>query len=299
MRAETFDTPSGQAHRDAARIGAAALGALLRELAVTPKPGLVTLKSPGSHTDMDAATFLASIQALKPYFTDIAHAGHAGAPFALMRRMGLDAERRMMAATGGVNTHRGAIFALGVLAAAAGHLLRHGKRLTAGSVTAFCATWRQDILAGQTNAPPSHGLRAAQAYGVGGARLEAAAGFPSISAVAWPAYRDALRAGACWNAAAVQTLFALMAHLDDTNLLHRGGRDGADFAKSAAQTFLAEGGVAARGWRDRADAISQAFVARRLSPGGSADLLAATLFLVQLERLGDGLGARPHLSRPG
>jgi triphosphoribosyl-dephospho-CoA synthase len=116
-------------------------------------------------------------------------------------------------------------------------------------------------------------------YRIGGARLEAARGFPSIYEIGLPALaRGALLAPDDDEAARVQSCFALIAAIDDTNLLHRGGLRGLGFAQMAARTFLAEGGVGRRGWRGRAQTIHRAFVARRLSPGGSADLLAMSLF---------------------
>ena len=78
-------------------------------------------------------------------------------------------------------------------------------------------------------------------------------------------------------------LFALLAEVQDTNLLHRGGAEGAAFAREAAHAFMAGGGVGRRGWRDGAEALHRQFVARRLSPGGCADLLAMTLFVDAVE----------------
>jgi triphosphoribosyl-dephospho-CoA synthase len=80
-------------------------------------------------------------------------------------------------------------------------------------------------------------------------------------------------------------LFALMAELDDTNLLWRGGREGLAYGHRSAADFLAAGGVFATDWREHAEAIDRDFVAHRLSPGGSADLLGVTLFLAELDGL--------------
>jgi hypothetical protein len=118
-QARTGLTPAG--------IGRAATLALWDELSLSPKPGLVTLVDCGSHDDMDAHTFMRSLFALRQYFVQIAEAGFAGAEFAVLERLGIDAEARMLAATGGVNTHRGAIFMLGLLCASAGAVTReHG-----------------------------------------------------------------------------------------------------------------------------------------------------------------------------
>ncbi|VCP01341.1 triphosphoribosyl-dephospho-CoA synthase [Burkholderia pseudomallei] len=125
----------------------------------------------------------------------------------------------------------------------------------------------------------------ARSYGAGGARAEAAGGFARVYAVGVPALRDgARRARGDAEAARVHACFALIAALDDdTNLLHRGGRDGLDFAQRTAREFLAAGGVGACDWRARAAAAHRAFVARRLSPGGAADLLAMSLFVAALD----------------
>lgn len=270
-----------------AAIGRLAIASLYREVALAPKPGLVTPGDAGSHTDMDFRTFLRSLQALRGYFPAIAACGAGFPGFAPLQRLGGDAEADMLAATGGVNTHRGAIFNLGLLCAAAGLLVAAGSALTA---EAACATvsrqWGHAIRA---SAPPaatavSHGLEVTRRYGSGGARAEAADGFPAAREVGLPAYRGALAAGCDTEAAAVQALFALMAVVEDTNLLWRGGPAGLAFARGEAAAFLAAGGVLAGNWRQRADALHRAFVARRLSPGGSADLLGVTLFLDALER---------------
>jgi triphosphoribosyl-dephospho-CoA synthase len=130
----------------------------------------------------------------------------------------------------------------------------------------------------------SHGASALRRYGAGGARAEAAAGFPSVYEIGLPALRQGrqLRPDDP-RAAAVQACFALIAAVEDTNLLHRGGLEGARYASAAAASFLAEGGVGAATWRSRAAGIHADFVSRRLSPGGCADLLAMTLFVDLLE----------------
>jgi triphosphoribosyl-dephospho-CoA synthase len=255
-----------------------AAGALRAELDSWPKPGLVSHVDCGSHTDMAAATFLASATAIEPFFAALVIAGATGAGMDGLRAIGLQAEGAMLTATGGVNTHRGAIFGLGLLCAAAG---ANGRAWNAG---ALCATVRQRWGQGITRGPiplRSHGTAALLQYGAGGARAQAAAGFPHALEIGLPALRLMSGAG---NAARVQCFFALLATVEDTNLLHRGGTEGLRFAQQAAAGFLAAGGVAQPNWRDAAEAIHHAFVARNLSPGGCADLLAITLFLDALER---------------
>lgn len=254
--------------------------ALRLELETFPKPGLVSPIDSGSHADMDAQTFRASTAAIAPYFRNLALAGSAGAPMPALRRIGLQAEAAMRAATGGVNTHRGAIFGLGLLCVAAGAL----PRPAAGALGALVRDrYGAAILDGSVllHAP---GARARRRHGVGGAPAEAAAGFPSLYRVGLPALRRGrqLHPGD-GEAARVEACLALIAHLEDTNLLHRGGPEGFAFARSEAARFIAEGGVARAGWRSHAQALHRAFVARNLSPGGAADLLAMTLFVDAVE----------------
>jgi triphosphoribosyl-dephospho-CoA synthase len=131
----------------------------------------------------------------------------------------------------------------------------------------------------------SHGAAALRRYGAGGARAEAAGGFRSVYEVGWPALRQGRSLQPDDPAAPpVQACFALIAAVHDTNLLHRGGADGMRFAGEAAASFLLEGGVGAPDWRACAAGVYAAFVARRLSPGVCADLLAMSLFVDGLER---------------
>jgi triphosphoribosyl-dephospho-CoA synthase len=264
----------------AAPIGRAAVRALYAELALHPKPGLVSPLDSGSHDDMDMTTFMRSLFALRGYYRDIAAAGARGADFATLQALGVVAERRMLAATGGINTHRGAVFGLGLLAAAAGWLHQTGKPRGGRALGEAVATlWGRDILAAAPQAPDSHGARVIRRYGARGARQEAAEGFPTLFAVALPTLARTLDLLGCSERAMVQTLFVLMAALEDTNLLHRGGPAGLTFVQAEAQRFLDRGGVFRPGWRAEALALHDACIARRLSPGGSADMLAAAWFV--------------------
>jgi len=263
-------------------IGSLAVDCLRLEVAIYPKPGLVSHVDSGAHDDMDAALLDRSAETLLPFFTRLSEVGAAGHDMDRLRVIGIEAEHAMLAATGGINTHRGAIFGLGLLCAAAGFRRAYGLSASLGDVVV--SRWGEQILAGPV-VLHSHGAIVGRRYGAGGARLEAAAGFPALYAHGLPALRQG-RSLAPQNeeAARVQLCMALIAQLEDTNLLHRGGTDGLNFARQAAREFLMQGGVGRAGWQDCARAIHQAFVARNLSPGGSADLLAMTLFVDACER---------------
>ncbi|WP_442781696.1 triphosphoribosyl-dephospho-CoA synthase MdcB [Collimonas fungivorans] len=267
--------------------GRLALRSLYRELQLYPKPGLVSLLDSGSHDDMDASTFMRSLFALRHYFIRITQAGMAGKEFAVLKQLGMDAEQAMLRATGGVNTHRGAIFCLGLLCAAAGYC--HGRRmpLSAATIRATLLIQWGDALSRHMHdrAGVSHGRQVAQKYAVSGASEEAALGFPSLFEIALPRFLQTLGAARGYDAAAVDTLFTLMATISDTNLYHRGGPAGAAKVKTSARQFLDAGGCATEDWRERAISCHKVFIRDKLSPGGAADLLAATYFLHGLSYL--------------
>jgi triphosphoribosyl-dephospho-CoA synthase len=268
---------------DAAAIASMAVRCLLLELETWPKPGLVSRIDSGSHSDMDAGTFRRSATAIHPHLHAIAEAGGQGCGMGRLRVIGLEAEAAMFAATTGVNTHRGAIFGLGLLCAAAGARAagRTDPAMPLGAVVS--RLWGSNILNGPVLLH-SHGGGARRRYGAGGARLEGAQGFPSVYKIGLPALKQAaLIAPGNAEAARVQACFALIAALEDTNLLHRAGPSGLRFAQRAARNFLDGGGVSTFDWRERASIVHRSFVARRLSPGGSADLLAMSLFVQAFE----------------
>jgi triphosphoribosyl-dephospho-CoA synthase len=275
-------------HRWAERIGALAEYSLLSEVSTYPKPGLVSDIDNGSHIDMDAALFRRSAAAIRPFFRELTVAGGCNSEMTTLRRIGLRAERAMLLATGGVNTHRGAIFGMGLLCAAAGLRARRCDYVDVPLGRLVKERWGRHIVGGP-RLPDSHGEMAHRRYGAGGARQEAARGFPSVYEVGLPALQAAMHATAGNVAAArVQTCFALIATLEDTNLLHRGGADGLRFARRCAQEFLDAGGVRQPRWRSRAEAVHHAFVERGLSPGGAADVLAMSVFVATLERAEGG-----------
>jgi triphosphoribosyl-dephospho-CoA synthase len=264
------------------RLGHLASLCLKLEVETYPKPGLVSHVDNGAHHDMDAELLCRSADTIAPFFRDLAIAGAEGAGMERLRAIGIAAERAMLAATCGVNTHRGAIFGLGLLCAAAGYRIASGVQKPLGRLVS--TRWGEDIIAGPLSLH-SHGAVASRRHGVGGARAEAADGFPSVYGIALPALHEARKlAPHDAEAVRIQTCMTLVAGVTDTNLLHRGGAEGLRFAQASASAFVAAGGIESSGWRERAVDIHRAFVARHLSPGGSADLLAMTLFVDQLER---------------
>ena len=281
----------------------AAVQALHDELAAYPKPGLVSPVDSGSHDDMDHALMARSAEALREPFVALASAGRRGLGFDdALKPLGIAAERRMLAATGGINTHRGAIFCLGLVVAALARTEEQAPQPSAQAVRATLRTTWGDALTAHAAAGPasdSHGGKVRRTTGRDGARHEAAAGFPGIFEVALPAYRGALARGLDLNAARVHTLFALMATVDDTTVLYRGGIAGDAFVRATARRFLADGGCHRAGWQAAAEAIHRHFVERRLSAGGCADLLAATLLVAARCRREFAPGSRNTMGSAG
>jgi triphosphoribosyl-dephospho-CoA synthase len=264
-------------------MAAHAVDCLLLELKTHPKPGLVSHVDAGSHADMDADTLRRGATALEPYLYALVKAGARNNGMGRLRMIGIEAEAAMLAATGGVNTHRGAVFGLGLLCAASGSRLSGTVEadLPLGSVVA--RLWGREILEGPAT-PRSHGAEVRRRYGAGGARCEAAGGFRSVYDIGLPALKEgSLTAPADAQAVRVHACFSLIATVEDTNLLHRGGTSGLKFAQCATRSFLDRGGISQHDWREQARAVHEAFVARGLSPGGSADLLAMSLFVQALE----------------
>jgi triphosphoribosyl-dephospho-CoA synthase len=258
-------------------IATLAVEALLQEVQTWPKPGLVSHIDSGSHADMNAALLRRSARCLLPYFEQLAAAGADDAGMPVLRQIGIAAEAAMLATTGGINTHRGAIFGLGLLCAAAGASGAASCERDLGGIVR--SRWGAQI-----GAPGSqetgHGAAVWRHHGVGGARAQAAGGFVHLYEIAWPALRRGRElAEGDAQAARVHCLFALMGTLDDTNLVHRGGVDGLQFARAIARDFIGRGGVGQNDWRAQALRAHHLMVARRLSPGGSADLLAMTLLV--------------------
>ena len=263
---------------DTQALGRAAVVALYDELALAPKPGLVSFVDSGSHHDMHAGTLLRSLFSLRHYFPTIAAAGAMDESFGELQRLGIAAEARMLAATGGVNTHRGAIFTLGLLCAASGRQLAQGGALAPEALRGtLLRHWGGELEQLSRRPRRSHGRDAASRHGLRPAAVEAASGFPVLFDVALPALRRARSLGP--RLARLQTLFELMAVLDDTNLAHRGGLAGLRWAQQQARAFLADGGAAQPDAVDRAQSLHGEFVQRHLSPGGAADLLAAACWL--------------------
>ena len=268
-------------------IGAAVVNAALLEVSTHPKPGLVTPLSNGSHADMDLQTFMVSTAAIAPGFYLCAECGmdHRGTPKALLpkiRDIGREYEQRLLSATGGVNTQRGLLFSGGILCGAAGFLSRYPYPLSAERLFTTVADMTEGLCARELRgrngrAAMTAGETLFDRFGTLGIRGEVEAGFPTVRDAGLPGLAEARAAGASRNRALVHTLISLMAVTEDSTLLWRGGAAALGFVRTRSRAILARGGALSdAGWSEIENFDAEC-IARNISPGGSADLLAVTL----------------------
>ncbi|MCR5732067.1 MAG: triphosphoribosyl-dephospho-CoA synthase CitG [Sphaerochaetaceae bacterium] len=275
-------------HEDKKRVSELASLALLKELDTTPKPGLVDRNNNGSHKDMDPSTFEKSIRSLSSYWEESFVLGSETAAlspeetFIKLRPLGIEAEQRMYEATGNVNTHKGAIFLLGTIAAAMGRLYdgvsipNDIERIITECVAMSTSSLQADFssMSGKTA-----GERLYLQYGLTGARGELLSGFESVIKHSLPALKRALSEGLDRNLAQDIALLELVALKNDTNMVSRGGIVLAREAGDRARALIDEDSVTIESVKK----LDEYFIEHNLSPGGSADLLAVTIFLDSLE----------------
>ena len=268
----------------AERLADLAVDALIDEADLSPKPALVDRRGNGAHTDLHLGLMHASALSLWPAFKEMAQAaieiGEVGLPLReALGRVGREGEQAMLATTNGVNTHRGAIWALGLLVAA---VALEAESRGASSVTLRAA--RLALLDDRyAPRPLSHGAQVAQRYGARGAREEAQLGFPSVLQRALPQLKISRAAGHGEQNSRLDALLAIMTQLSDTCVLYRAGEHGLHTMQLGAQAVLDAGGSASLAGRRRLHELDEQLIALNASPGGAADLLAACLFIDRIE----------------
>lgn len=239
--------------------------ALRLELDTTPKPGLVDRRDNGAHKDMDYALMSKSISALRPYLTRLAVESAKDIDPVKIKEIGIEAEKAMLKATGGVNTHKGALFCIGLSVAAASNLAS-----ATGSVEAY--SFKELVSRAASEIPSArgtHGAEAKRSFKAVGALENARAAYPELFTDWLPYYRslegDPFRCH--------KTLLHIMTTLDDTNILHRRGAEGLAHAEAEAARLLedfSESGLSS---------LNKDFIRENISPGGSADMLSLTIFI--------------------
>jgi triphosphoribosyl-dephospho-CoA synthase len=270
------------ANTAADRLSRLACQALIDEATLAPKPGLVDSRGSGTHSDLSLELMLRSAQALRPTFFEMARCAYGSALSLPLREalgaIGRHGEQVMMQATDGVNTHRGAIWALGLLVAATAMDLSAKEPFDVATRAAQIAQLPDRHLPDE----PRKGAIACHTYGVGGARAEAQNGFPHVIELALPALMATRAKGHGETSARLDALLAIMSRLDDTCVLSRGGRAALTETQAGAQAVLAAGGVGTFEGRRRLHELELTMKRYNASPGGAADLLAATLLLDRL-----------------
>lgn len=276
--------PQQHRHARADELAQLAVDALIAEAMLTPKPALVDERGSGAHRDLDLDAMLRSARALRAGFHAMAVTASQRETTLQLRaqlaRIGREAEACMMRATQGVNAHRGAIWVLGLLVAAkAMSEANDAPPDIAAAAARLAALPDRCAPAADALAAESHGSRVCRIFGVAGARGEAIAGFPHVIEVGLPALRAARLGGADETCARLDALMAIMSSLDDTCLLHRGGRAALDIAQRGARAVLGAGGTSSPdGWNLLLQ-LDRRLLSMNASPGGCADLLAACIFL--------------------
>jgi triphosphoribosyl-dephospho-CoA synthase len=281
---ETSWTDSGDQAR-ATRLAALARQALIAEAELTPKPGLVDRRGTGAHSDLSLAIMRRSALAIEPYLCEMALVSGRNYPSQPLREqlaaIGREAEHAMLKATSGSNAHKGAIWILGLLTSAA------AMQIENQALPSTIAEAAKKIASFEDRATPrlvSHGDLVAKRYGVAGARGEALGGFPHVVEIGLPMLRSRRASGASETVARLDTLLRIMSCLDDTCLLYRGGEEALVTAKAGAAAIDNAGGSGTALGRQRLQRLDRRLLELGVSPGGSGDLLAATLFLDVVER---------------
>ena len=275
-----------------------AMNALIGEAELTPKPGLVDCRGAGAHTDMNLEMMRRSAHSLFPTFKRIARIAEGQRPGNQLREQvgeaGRNGERRMLAETRGCNTHRGAIWTLGLLLAGAAM----GRPAADACLIAERAAQLSRFRDRYAKTPPTNGSVVTRKFGVRGARGEAESGFPHIIKIGLPALLAARRRGVAEERARLDALMAIMSSLVDTCLLYRGGWRALLIAKQGARTVLEHGGTGTSDGVEALMRLDALLLDVHASPGGSADLLAGTLFLDSLSTHNAAYRKFQSLERP-
>jgi triphosphoribosyl-dephospho-CoA synthase len=272
-------------HAQGMRLAGLARQALIAEAELTPKPGLVDRRGAGAHSDLSLAIMTRSALVIEPYLCEMALISGRNYPSQPLRErlavIGREAEHAMLKATSGSNAHKGAIWILGLLTSAAAMQDEDQSPASAIAGTA------KKISSFEDRATPrlvSHGDLVARRYGVAGARAEALGGFPHVVNIGLPMLHSRRASGATESVARLDTLLGIMSCLDDTCLLYRGGEEALLTAKAGAAAVESAGGSGTALGRERLQRLDHRLLQLGVSPGGSGDLLAATLFLDAVER---------------
>jgi holo-ACP synthase/triphosphoribosyl-dephospho-CoA synthase len=281
------------------RLSAIATQAILMEVSLPGKPGLVCPNSQGSHTDMNYLTFINSTSAINPYFERIAELGYDWNGvrnkqiLQKLRAIGLEMEQAMLQATNGINTQKGIIFLIGYSLFAAAYVLKPEKIFDVGSFKAVLKLLNKELVSKELengwNKNSSHGEKCFNKFGkefAGGIRQEIEEGFPTVFEVSLPYMQELFPNGIDINEQKtvqkklLKVLITIMSVNNDTNILHRSNTDALDELKAiATQVIRSTEEITNNGLYNE---LLNYCKTKNISPGGSADLLAITIFIYQL-----------------
>src|ERR1700761_4648812 len=240
------------------RLASLAHEALIAEAELTPKPGLVDRRGSGAHHDLSLAMMRQSAAAIEPYFAAMAACSEGHHLDCSLRSqlaaLGRHAERAMYQATQGSNAHKGAIWILGLLVSAAIRVpggTAHEIVATAGAIARLPDPTQPRLL--------THGDMVRNRYGAGGARTEASTNFPHIIRCGLPMLRDRRARKYPEQICRLDALLSLMAEMDDTCVLYRGGPEALSVVKAGAQAVLDAGGCATANGLQRLRALDRGF----------------------------------------
>lgn len=275
---------------DLQKVGQYLTQAILLEVSTHPKPGLVTRLSNGAHKDMSIFTFMMSSAVLSKAFNDLqdigqAHRGTLAELFCKLRSYGVGAEAELLRVTKGVNTQRGILFAGGIVSAVSGYAMNMG--LSRDALLPMIKEMAAGLVARELknidHAAMTAGEKLYYKYGITGIRGEVENGFPSVVNYGLPALEDAFDKGATINDALVHALISLMTVVEDSNVIWRTDYDTLLEVQRIAKNILSLGSVFTEKGRMAIAETERYFLQRRISPGGSADLLSVTITLYLLE----------------
>lgn len=285
------------------RLAEYATKALLYEVAATPKPGLVDRANNGAHQDMDFYTFLDSSVRLQGYFYKIASVVDekyknstlnflsSEMIFSEIKNLGIKAEEQMLDSTNGVNTHKGAIFSIGLIVSAAAEIFCiYGSRLNVEEWISKLRNRVSEYISPELgnhfksiNEPITYGEEQYLKYGLTGARGEAASGFSTVFSYGLPALEEALMEGLNINEAMVQALLNLMCHVEDSNVIGRHNPQLLALSKDKACEVIRMGGMKTTEGIEAVYEYDGWCIEKNISHGGCADLLAVTVLIWMLK----------------
>ncbi|WP_294610289.1 triphosphoribosyl-dephospho-CoA synthase CitG [uncultured Gilliamella sp.] len=267
-----------------------AIKALIREICLSPKPGLVDMNNNGSHQDMNFQTFIRSIKAIANGLEQFYQYGKQAAFqnnhafLTNIRPIGLQCEQAMFTATNHINTHKGGIFAFGLLLGVIGKLEQSALSVNVQTICTEVSAICQGIVNNelkQHNSSHSKGEKLFKLHNLAGARGEAESGYLTVRTISLPIFNQMQQHGYDEELSLLQAMLHLLAHNQDTNLVSRGGLEGLNFVQQQAQKQIKQGGIThPNGCQDLYE-LDNELIKRNLSPGGSADLIAITWFLAQ------------------